>query len=1015
MRIGGDLQLPGNANRAGVVVVNIDAGVIECGELVHGSILDEGPSYTDDWLLDIEQGMFIIHGDVKSAIDANVAAGQITAYDGEGFVIVELIDGNTVVTGIPDPNSASNPDPPNKSRNVPLDQVLSWTPGDHATLHDLFIGTSFDDVNDATTSDSTYQDRLGANSWDPCSNGFNLEKAVTYYWRIDEIDDSVPIHAHSPWKGRIWRFMAQGDIVDPNMLIWYKFDEPNGFDAMDSSGYGNHGMFNGFENLWDTNDGHDGGCRIFDGETVVQVSSSVLSNIDRGISFSVWLKDNYSNSGNVVFGTGVGGETGPFRVQAEVLSDNDVEWRAGNDSNDLLLWNLSSRQGWHHFAFVKDEIKDEMCIYFNGELAASKTGVNDTLTNIRNAPFKVGAPTWSNYEYEGKMDDFKVWDRALTAQQVAGDFRGGDLGVAWAPDPGDNVVDVPRDKILEWRPGDFAEFHDVYLGTNWDDVNDANTNTLTIYRGRQNIGDTNYPQIENLTLNTPYYWRIDEVNNANGDSPWKGNIWKFTVANFIIIDDFESYTKVPESIWWSWENPLETGSWIGLGTVPFQPVHTGAQSMEYGYDNTDQWGYGYYSETVYTYDSPQDWTDSDVKVLTLYFYGDPDNDANASEQMYVGLEDNATDRVDINYSTMSDIKQSEWQEWNILLSDFTNVDQDAIKKIYIGFGDSGAVAPGGEGVVYIDSIRLYPSRCIPEFGPAFDFSGDCIVGFAEIAMMGQVWLKSDRYVATSAPPGPLVHYEFEEGTGSIAIDSANGYNAVFMLNDGNSTEAFWEAGGRFGGAVRFEKIYALQIPPLAFSSISNQITVSVWVNWDNATTMPDETNQLFSIHGGPGQAYGPIGGVETAWVEGSLRFWDSSNDTATVVSADDWSGGWNHYAFVKDVAAEKLQIYLNSDLISESDSNAPIVLPVDNAWIGMATDDVNTWHDEYSGQIDDFQVFDSALSVEQVGHLASNGTGYIPVIAIMNIYDEEPEGSKSVNFRDYALLLESWLEKQYWP
>ncbi|MHC4213796.1 MAG: LamG domain-containing protein [Planctomycetota bacterium] len=675
MRIGGDLQLPGNANRAGVVVVNLDAGVIECGEFVHGSVLDEGPSYTDEWLLDIEQGMLIIDGNVIAAIDANVAAGQITAYGGDGYVIVELIDGNTVVTGVPDTNSASNPDPAHKSRNVPLDQVLSWTPGDHATKHDLFIGTSFDDVNDANTSDSTYQDRLDTNSWDPCSNGFDLEKAVTYYWRIDEIDDSVPIHAHSPWKGRIWRFTAQGDIIDPNMLIWYKFDEPNGFDAMDSSGYGNHGMLNGFENLWDTNDGHDGGCRIFDGETVVQVSSSVLSNIDRGISFSVWLKDNYTNSGNIVFGTGVGGETGPFRVQAEVLSGNDVKWRAGDDSNDLLLWNLSSQQGWHHFAFVKDEIADEMSIYFDGLLAASKTGVNDTLTNIRNAAFKVGAPTWSNYEYEGKMDDFKVWDRALTAQQVAGDFRGGDLGVAWSPNPGDNVVDVPRDKVLEWNAGDFAEFHDVYLGTSWDDVNDANTSTFTIYRVRRDVGDANYAHIEDFSLNTPYYWRIDEVNTTDGNSPWRGDVWRFTVANYIIIDDFEHYIKAPDNLWETWDNPHWSGSFVETGVDPHNPVNRGNQSMKYSYDITE-YGWAFYAEVERNFDPPQDWTDADVKVLTLYFYGDPGNDANSSEQMSVGLEDGDSNSF-IDYDgDMNDIKIAEWQEWNIVLSDFTGVDMN---------------------------------------------------------------------------------------------------------------------------------------------------------------------------------------------------------------------------------------------------------------------------------------------------------------------------------------------------
>ena len=39
-----------------------------------------------------------------------------------------------------------------------------------------------------------------------------------------------------------------------------------------------------------------------------------------------------------------------------------------------------------------------------------------------------------------------------------------------------------------------------------------------------------------------YYWRIDEVNEAEAKSPWKGNLWRFATADFIPVDDFESYS-----------------------------------------------------------------------------------------------------------------------------------------------------------------------------------------------------------------------------------------------------------------------------------------------------------------------------------------------------------------------------------------------------------------------------------------------------------------------------------------
>lgn len=81
----------------------------------------------------------------------------------------------------------------------------------------------------------------------------------------------------------------------------------------------------------------------------------------------------------------------------------------------------------------------------------------------------------------------------------------------------------------------------------------------------------------------------------------------------------------------------------------------------------------------------------------------------------------------------------------------------------------------------------------------------------------------------------------------------------------------------------------------------------------------------------------------------------------------------------------------------------------------MATDDVNSWHNQYTGLLGDFRLYDSALSDEQVGYLASNGTGYVSLVSTMNIYDAEAEGSKAVNFKDYALLMASWLEEKLWP
>jgi hypothetical protein len=920
--------------------------------------------------------------------------------------------------------NAFDPDPADAETGVSIDPTLSWTPGCFAVTHKVYFGSDRDEVEAGTGG--TFKGEQGGTTYEPNT----LDYLTWYYWRIEEVNAAVT------WSGDVWRFRSQSAIVDPNMVLWYELDETAGSGVSDSSGYEHHGALIGLSGPaeWEPNGGRFGGALRFTNEETLTVPSSTLDNMSSAVTVALWVNLEVGSVDEVVvFDAGDSGEDGANKLTATAPDDaGDVVWRAGDDPCDVLVWGDATPQGWrgdwHHFGFVKDENADVIRIYFDGIEVKSRTGVNQTLIEVKGKAFTIGTMNDdASSEHASAFDDVRVFDYALSDGDIAGLFRGGDVEKAWAPTPFNGQADVPRDVNLAWQPGNFAEFHRVYLGTSFDDVNSATTSSDE-YKAQKSLGELSYDPPEDLALDTTYYWRIDEVNDPN---VWKGDVWKFTVANFVIVDNFESYDTGTNKIFNTWEdgNVNFTGSFIDLGVDPFDVTHAGNQSMLYIYDNTIKWDWDHYwSEGALPFDPAMDFTDADVKVLTLYFYGDPDNDVNDTEEFYVGLTGSL---AEVRYTDdagrdMNDLKVEEWTEWNIPISDFNNpdaVDPCVVTSLLIGFGDrDNTDTVGGEGAVYFDDIRLYPPRCIPQSGPAFDFSGDCLVGWAEIGLMSDVWLKSDKFVSPlQEPNSPLVHYDFNETSGSTVSDSSgNTYHAETRLDDGNSTDAFWQTGGKSGGCIKFDynqKKYAVQMPTSAFSTISNKITISVWVNWLDAQTMPDETNQMFSMHGGPGAAYDPILGMQTAWRDGELMFWDSSNDTTYDADTDDWSGGWNHYAFVKDVAAEKLQIYLNSDLVSESDSNAAIVLPVDNAWLGMATDEPNegNWHDEYTGLLDEFKVFDYALSQAEINNLASAGTGYIPLISALNLHDTEAAGLKAINTKDVAELLNHWLEEKLWP
>jgi hypothetical protein len=205
-------------------------------------------------------------------------------------------------------------------------------------------------------------------------------------------------------------------------------------------------------------------------------------------------------------------------------------------------------------------------------------------------------------------------------------------GAVGNPDPANGAVDVTQTPVLTWVPGVFADTHEVYLGTHAEAVKNADTSSPE-YKGRGNLGSESYDPGQ-LEWDTTYYWRIDEANNTNADSPWTGPLWSFTTANFLIVDDFESYNDLdpadPDSnrifnAWIDGYDDSTNGSLVGYDNPPFAEqtiVHGGNQSMPMSYDNAVG-----KSEATLTLTSNRDWTVNGVDTLTIWFRGDSGNTA----------------------------------------------------------------------------------------------------------------------------------------------------------------------------------------------------------------------------------------------------------------------------------------------------------------------------------------------------------------------------------------------------
>ncbi|MFB0553490.1 MAG: sugar-binding protein [Phycisphaerae bacterium] len=275
-------------------------------------------------------------------------------------------------------------------------------------------------------------------------------------------------------------------------------------------------------------------------------------------------------------------------------------------------------------------------------------------------------------------------------------------GAVGNPQPANGAVDVQMTATLSWTPADNAASHELYFGTDKDAVKIATTASPE-YVGPRALGSESH-DAGKLAMNATYHWRVDEVYPTE---TIKGLVWSFTTADFILVDDFESYNDIdpPDEAsnrifdkWIDGYGTTDNGALVGNDMPPYAEqsiIHGGAQSMIYFYDNANKT-----SEATLTLVYPRDWTEEGVTKLSLWFRG---ASVNAADSMFVALNGNAV----VNHSDPAATQMSGWNKWVIDLTGFAGVDLTNVNTITIGVGTKGSpAAGGGTGTMYFDDIRL---------------------------------------------------------------------------------------------------------------------------------------------------------------------------------------------------------------------------------------------------------------------------------------------------------------------
>jgi hypothetical protein len=635
-----------------------------------------------------------------------------------------------------------------------------------------------------------------------------------------------------------------------------------------------------------------------------------------------------------------------------------------------------------------------------------------------------------------EINDSNVWKGEVWR------FKTND-GTASNPNPSHGSKMVPLDVVLSWSPGlDVASVagHDVYFGTSFDDVNDAN-NTLPVgtsaYKGRQDPCSYNAGTEEDLQLANVYYWRVDEINDA---TLWKGHIWRFTVAEYFAIDDMESY-KLSGSgkteITNTWKSDWETSTAeIYLQTTDGDAnyVHEGDNSMRYYYGNYSS---PFVALAEIPFDSAQDWTVAGVKALTLYLRGDfmNMNEAGAIQPIYIEISD-VTNTGTVQYDDSNDLVEGwmGWQEWNIELQAFVDdapfLNLAAITKLGIKVGD-GTEADAGYNV-YFDDIRLYPSRCVVAKATG-SFTNDCDVDIDDLEVLARDWLLSSiGSVSATVPSDTDIHGYWmmnDNAATSVVLDSSvndnNGvlYDEVVSEEPSEGTTAAHSVVGMDGGALEFDGVDDyVELP--ALDSISNTITITAWVKraveghmYDGIVMSSNEYDPCDEIPG-PNYTAGLQFGSNPDWIPNyELSFmWTGYSwewHTELFVAPEEWT------FTALTVAPEVATLYLSDGISLQAARNYDNYEPLpwntsfhiaDQMQFGPGGDEPGGER-YFPGAIDDVRIYSRTLSPEEIASLAGVSSAELG----LEPWRVDTNEDDIVNFPDFVVIADNWLAEILWP
>ncbi|MBW8039049.1 MAG: hypothetical protein FVQ85_03520 [Planctomycetes bacterium] len=450
------------------------------------------------------------------------------------------------------------------------------------------------------------------------------------------------------------------------------------------------------------------------------------------------------------------------------------------------------------------------------------------------------------------------------------------------------------------------------------------------------------------------------------------------------------------------ENALPD-TWSGRAAaapaLEYNQAHEGAQCMRVEYT-----GNGAVSRLEPFGDGkhPKGWNGDfslgQAQALSLWFKGRPDNaPGTLFAQLTTVVPSGHTQRV-LYSGDPEDLLSGEWKEWNITLKALstgkpaTEIEEMGlpITKIKdVGIGIIGA----GSGVILIDDVRLYPERCVPEFGPEADFSGNCIVDRPDVGILLNEWM-----VKTDTPQewDRVAYYDGRYPTGWADNDVAvavRDYLASVGYTVVNADELKTWMDARIADNALSVVVMAQDIAPdTVVETIDASCTLRKYLDAGGKIVHYADIPFYYVGHADGSQTTHAVGGsIGVLGFNAASAGWGSNNTVTITPAGADWglTQTWNSN---RPALASDVDIVLATDDDGDAAAWAKRYTPSNSkGFVRVADFDVNTGSPQAI-------LTDLVKIAEHIADLQA---------------DLNDDGT--INFLDYADLLNQLGQELLWP